>query len=656
MAYIFDDWKEVLDNFQSSVEKDLEEIHKQKAELLQIKVDIFNKIESGLFYRDENRIVISAPEVIIGNVDKSGMLVGEAGRVIIKGHDLAMEGVGSTGSIVSRAPSIRQLAVNPGIDGLENVVCDTSQIVSQACDIVLHSSDAKDVFSQDAVPAGHGGVRIHADNNLSLEAAVSAENRKQQIEATVKNYSEQIQDLKKQMEAQKKNVDSCFKKMSDALDNEEKLNQSKDYLTSINVYDITQIHEEMEDVMPMLYQSTQAFISVMSRLAEMNRQKKALEEEKGKIKTGDDFKKKTTGASMNVVAETINVVTADGDGNVHSNNEAGINVRAPRMDVAMLDEKDQLVENGGFAVTAQNISMASVGLSADGKELPASGMVNIQAKNINLQAIDYKLGDKKIVSEKGLTADGKISMTAQTVEVSTTNPTNVERDDEGKLSKGEFKSEGDVIIKSKTLTVESLDYEVKDGKLATKALTKDGKVSIRAEKTSVLAADAEGKATGSISLNAKAVNMKSMDVDKEKLTDDKLAAGSTMTLVSEKMYVGAMSKDVKSKKVQAMSEEIGAFADKTLEIQQGDGKALVQLDGGNASVGGSKTQVYGDTTINAKTEVKGDLKVPKATIDNLEAKSSFKSPNISDGIAVPGAAAGGSLSAKLQTEDAPKES
>ena len=655
MAYIFDDWKEVLDNFQSSVEKDLEEIHKQKAELLQIKVDIFNKIESGLFYRDEDRIVISAPEVIIGNVDKSGMLVGEAGRVIIKGHDVAMEGVGSTGSIVSRAPSIRQVAVNPGVDGLENVVCETSQIVSQACDIVLHSSDAKDVFSQDAVPAGQGGVRIHADNNLSLEAAVSAENRKQQIEATVKNYSEQIQDLKKQMEAQKKNVDSCFKKMSDALDKEEKLNQSKDYLTSVNVYDITQIHEEMEDVMPMLYQSTQAFISVMSRLAEMNRQKKALEEEKGKIKTGDDFKKKTTGASMNVVAETINVVTADGDGNVHSNNESGINVRAPRMDVAMLDEKDKLVENGGFAVTAQNISMASVGLSADGKELPASGMVNIQAKNINLQAIDYKLDDKKIVSEKGLTADGKISMTAKTVEVSTANPTNVERDDDGKLSKGEYKSEGDVIFKTKTFTVESLDYEVKDGKLETKALTKDGRLSIRAEKTDVLAADAEGKATGSINLNAKAVAVKSMDVDKEKLTDDKLAEGSTMSLVSEKMYLGAKSKDVKSKKLQAMSEEIGAFADKTLEIQQGDGKAVVQLDGGNASVGGSKTQVYGATTINGKTEVKDELKAPKATIDNIEAKSSFKSPNISDGMSVPGAAGGGSLSAKLKAEDAPKE-
>ena len=103
------------------------------------------------------------------------------------------------------------------------------------------------------------------------------------------------------------------------------------------------------------------------------------------------------------------------------------------------------------------------------------------------------------------TPGDKISMTAKTLELATTNPKGLERDDDGKLTKGEYTAEGDVIIKSKTFTVESLDYEVKDGKLETKALTKDGSVSIRAEKTSVLAADAEGKATGSINLNAKAV-------------------------------------------------------------------------------------------------------------------------------------------------------
>jgi hypothetical protein len=260
-----------------------------------------------------------------------------------------------------------------------------------------------------------------------------------------------------------------------------------------------------------------------------------------------------------------------------------------------------------------------------------------------------------VLFPKQLSADGKVGITAKTVEVSTAGPSGIEKDDDGKLTKGEFKAEGDVLIKSKNITMESLDYEVADGKLKTKALTKGGTLSIRAEKMGLLAADAEGKATGSISMNAKAVSVKSMDVDKEKLTDSALAAGSTMTLVSEKMYIGSKSKDIKSKKIQAVSQEVGLFADNTLEAQQGDGKAVVQLSGGNASVGGSKTQVYGDTTINAKAEIKGEVKAPKATIDNLEAKNSFKSKNISDGISVGAGGGGGSLSAKLKTEDAPKE-
>ena len=655
MGYIFDNWKELLENFQSSVEKDLDEIHQQKAEVQQIKADIFDKLESGLFYRDNQRIVLSAPEIVIGNVDKSGMLLGESGRVIVKGNNVELEGVGETGNIVSRAPSITQLAVNPGVDGLENVVCNTSKIVSQACDIVLHSSDATDAFSQIPLPAGKGGVSIHADNSLNLEAAVSAEKRKEQIENTVKSLSDSITEVKKNMEAQKKSVDDCFKKMGKLLDEEEKLNDDTNFTSRVSFGDMELIHEQMDSLLPTLYQATQTFIHLVSQLAELNRQKKALESEKKDIKTGDDFKKYSTGASMNIMAENINMATVDGDGNLHTNLEAGISIRTPRLGVSMQGDDGKLVEDGGLSVNAQNIMLSSFNPSDDGKELPVTGAVSIRAKDINIESIDYQADDKG-VKEKELTKDSKISLTAKTVEVATTNPKDIERDDKGKLTKGEYTAEGDVIFKSKNFTVESLDYEVKDGKLEVKALAKDGKVSVRAEKTAFLAADIEGKSTGSFSVNAKAVDLKSMDVDKEKLTDDKLAAGSTMTLVSEKMYVGAKSKDIKSKKLQAVSEEMGMFADKTFEAQQGDGKAVLQLDGGNANVGGSKTAVYGDTTINGKTEIKGDVKAPKAVIDNIEAKSSFKSTNISDGIAVPGAAAGGSLSAKLKTEDAPKES
>ena len=654
MGYIYDDWKTLLENFQNSVEKDLEEIHQKKAEVEQIKTELLDKMGTGLFYRDESRIVISAPEIVIGNVDKSGDLQG-FGRVIVKGNEISQEGVGEHGQIISRAPSIRQVAVDPGIDGVENVVCDTSEIISQATDIVLHSSDAKDAFSQTPLIAGKGGVRIHADNHLQLEATVSAEGRKEAIELEINELKSQADDLKKQMEDQKKSLNAFFKQMSDMLDEEEKLNEPENYLSRVSLRDIEQLHEEMDSLMPTLCRTTSSFIHTISLLAEVNRKKKALETEKGDIKTGDDFKKNTTGASMNIMAENINMATVDGDGNLHTNSGAGVNIRTPRLGMSMTDATGKLVEDGGLSVNAQNISLSSINPSDDGKELPVTGKVNIRSKEINMEAIDYQADDKG-VKEKELTKDSKISMTAKTIEVATTNPKDIERDDKGKLTKGEYTSEGDVIFRSKTFSVESLDYEVKDGKLSTKALTKDGKVSVRAEKTAFLAADAEGKSTGSFSVNAKAVDVKSMDVDKEKLTDDKLAAGSTMTLVSEKMYVGAKSKDIKSKKLQAVSEEMGMFADKTFEAQQGDGKAVLQLDGGNANVGGSKTAVYGDTTINGKTEIKGDVKAPKAVIDNIEAKSSFKSTNISDGIAVPGATAGGSLSAKLKTEDAPKES
>jgi hypothetical protein len=324
------------------------------------------------------------------------------------------------------------------------------------------------------------------------------------------------------------------------------------------------------------------------------------------------------------------------------------------MGISMMDDKGELIEDSDFSVRTENINLMAISSENEGKNQNATGNVTIVSKNVNVEAIDYE-EKEGVFLEKELTADSKVSITAKTIEVATTNPKDIERDDDGNITKGEYTAEGDVIFKSKNFTVESLDYEVADGNPKMKALTKDGKVSFRAESTNVLAADVEGKATGSIAFNAKAISAKSMDVDKESLADSALAAGSTMTLVSEKMYLGAKSKDVKSKKLQAVSEEMGLFADKTFEAQQGDGKAAVQLDGGKAALGGDETQIYGKTTINKDTEVKGEVKAPKGTFDSLEASGAFKSPSINDGNAAGGGGGGGSLSTKLSTEDAPKE-
>ena len=652
MDYLFDDWKKILSDFQNSVSKDLAEIHKQKAAVQQMKSEIFERIDGGQYISDERRIIISAPEIVIGHVDKAGDLKG-SGKIILRGTEVDVEGVGESGTIISRAPVIQQTAVDPGIDGLEAVVYPHSAVVTQARSVVLQSNDAKDAFSEPAAVPGVSGITIHADQMLDINASISSVVHKSNVEASIEALKKQKDELKSFAEKQKTDIDKHFTDLKKIM-NEESEKNTNILDARLNLVEIDNARQQVDAIMPSLYRLMVDFIHGVSRQAELERQIKVLEEEKKAIKSGDDFNKNTTGAQLSLRSEYIALSSVDGDGNLRTNDCAGVSVWTPQMNICMNKADGTMLENSNFSLATENVSISTVNPKKDGSEIPVTGMVNISSKSINLESVDYQRKDDSY-TEKGLAADGKVTITAKTVEVSTTNPKDIQRDDKGKLTKGEYTAEGDVIIRSKTVAVETLDYEVADGKLKPKTLTKDSKIELRSEKMGMLAADTEGKATGSISLNAKAVAVKSMDVDKEKLTDDKLAAGSTMTLVSEKMYVGSKSKDIKSKKLQAVSEEIGAFADKTLEIQQGDGKAVVQLDGGNASVGGSKTQVYGDTTINAKAEVKGELKSPKISGDSIEAKSVFKSPNIKDGMGVGSGGGGGSLSAKLKTEDAPKE-
>ena len=180
MSDLLTDWKKLLGDFQSSVTKGLDEIRRQKAEIQQMKTEMFDRYWEGKIIRDEKRIVLSAPEIIIGNVDPVGDLSGDGGTVVIKGGTLAIDGVGEDGTITLRAAKIAQRAVDPGIDGVEEVVRPTSVITSQAKNIVLQSNDSKDCFAQ-APDTNDKGIRIHSDTTVEVDASVSAENRKKEI-------------------------------------------------------------------------------------------------------------------------------------------------------------------------------------------------------------------------------------------------------------------------------------------------------------------------------------------------------------------------------------------------------------------------------------------------------------------------------------------
>ena len=644
----------------------LEAIRKLKDEVYNLKVDNFNQ-SMGRVIRDDKRIVLSAPEIIIGDVNLGGILnPGCESKVVIRGTDVRLQGAGDVGRIGVQAPIIEQVAENPGIDGNEHVVGEVSKIVSQAANVTIQSDKVQNGGAFPTVSdMSEAGIRLKSDRQVDIQASASRENRLQQIDKRLKalKISKKAidDDLKKardEFKKQRKEIDDLLEKKSKLAKNEEDVRT--DY------HDMDELNVRIEELSMSITEAIFKYSDLLSMSGENARLTKYFNTQKDQLSkvTADDFKKKSTRTAINMISETVNLSSMDADGNVRTNPEAGFNVLTNAMSVrGDHDDKGSLLESNRLLVNMRRVDITTAGSAdkeADDKDVLTKaqyqneGDVVIRSKNITLESVDYEVAEKKY-KEKGLTADGKILLRSKTIEASTVNAKDVDVDDKGKLTKATYTSEGDVIINSKTVSVSAVDSQLDGDKTKETALTKDSRFAVRIEKSQFSATDTEGKATGSMSINAKAVDVKAMDVEKEKRTDSQLAQGGTIKTVAEKMYVGAYSKDLKSKKIQAQSEEIGLFADKTLEAQQGEAKAVVQLADGKTAVSGSETNIYGKTTVNAQTEIKADLKVPKATIDNLDVKTSLTTPNISDGVAVGAPGAGGSLSAKLKTEDAPKE-
>lgn len=587
IAEQFKYWQEALDDFQKNVEKDLDEIRRYKSEVQQMKIDLIDHLEKGRYVRDEQRVIISAPEIIIGNVDKSGTLCGSHSKIILRGTDICLDGVGAgasgVGSIVSRAASIRQIAVDPGMDGQENVAKGISEIISQARNVTIRSEkQANDVFPTYGLSGSDGGITLSSDGQISLNATLPCETLKERLEQEETALTTQTNDLKKEASQAKSEVSSLISQIDKLFDQD--LMNLDETMTRTNYIDIDELHEEIRNISGTIYSAMTRYFNILSRLAETNRQLNSIKEQKeaaGQLQSS--FKDQPTDTFISLRSENISLTSTDGDGNLRTNQGAGI------------------------GLAGKEISLTSYG------------------------------NDGALIKESG------IYMGSQDVEINTANPKIADKNID-------LPAEGSVRVVSKEIQVEAVDYETKDDKTEEKSLTKEGSFTLRAEKINLNATDTEGKATGTIAANAKAVEVKAMDVDKEKRTDKELAAGSSLLLLAEKVYAGARDKKMRSKNVQVASDKVGLFGDTTIELQQDD-KAILQLSGGDTALSGSKTTLYGEMTSQGKTTFKSDVTAETVEMKNLKVDSSFKTPYTTEGISVPGAPSTAKLSAKLSEEE-----
>ena len=581
----FKQWQSALDDFQTNMKSDLAEIRQQKSEVLQIKKELLELLDQGKFIRDENRIVISAPEIIIGNVDKSGILENAASRVILRAGEVSLEGVGlgeeSIGSVVSRASSIRHIAVDPGVDGNESVVKEVSEVVSQAHGVTLYADSSEGFFSELA-GGTKGGILLHTDGYIDMQAALPCESRSKKLSNEKSALKSQISEQKELVKTYKQDVETAMKELYKLMSND--VMNMDDIMTRMNFTDIDEFHGEFECNTSALYAAMTHYFDSLSCLAEMNRQ---LDQIEGQEKTVSCYKskyeKESNGCSILMRSERIDMISVDGDGNLRTDADAGIGLLANKVDIRA------------------------------------------------------NQGDESLFEE------GEVNISAKTVQITTTDP-KVEED------KVDYPAVGDVRIVSKNIVLESVDYELKDEKIQEKALTAEGSIQVRAESIAWAATDTEGKATGRLTANAKAVEIKTTDTDKEKGTDSAVASGSTLLLLSEKVFAGAKDKNLKSKLLQLSSDSVGTFADTTIELQQ-DGKSILQLSGGNASLSGGSTIIYGETTLHGATTFKSDVTAGTVDMKNLKVQTSFKTPYTTESVAVPSPPSTSKLSTKLKEEE-----
>ena len=648
----FSDWLTALGKFQASVASDLDEIRKQKAEIQQLKNDIFSQVAQGRVIRDDQRLVLSAPEIIIGNVDASGTLLSEGGAIVIRGQKVGLEGVGASGAVATKATTISQEAVDPGLDGIEDVVHSGSSIIQHAKRIAIQSNDCEDdgFFIDSPRTTGAPGVRIHADQRVEIDSSVSSELFSDQVTNKLTSVTSAVTSLPSDAVSAMTTATTLIGEMEALLLLQDPLTVDEVVMRA-SMQELDSLTEQYNALLPSVCSAINRAIDAISRQAEATRKMTALQAKQLELTTSTgSFTDDPTGASLSITAEQMEFASIDGDGNIRTNPEAAIRLQTGKVDISCKKSDGSLIDESYVNIATHDVNISTINTtpaeSEDGDStFETVGTVNITAKEVSVNALDS--GDDGMVQ----TADSRFSVRMQdNVILSFDNEGNstgtfaVQTADMQFCSKdSEGNSSGSFNVNAKDFALQSVD---KDG-------TATGTATILAADTAINALDKDGKAIGQISLNGKDVFVKSMDTSTSDGSDSGLAAGGNMVLVAENMYVGRTSDDIVSTQLQLTSDKTAIFGTTTAEMQQGDAKAVVQLDGGNVALSGSKAEYYGENTLYGKTTFKADATMTKLTADNIEAKTSFKSKNISDGIAVPGAPSSSKLSAKLSKADAP---
>ena len=458
-------WEERLNNFKQALDKELQEIQQCKAELAEIQKEVQESLSGIRYILEEGRLVLSAPEIVIGDVDPLGVLGPRYSKVIIRGNEVKVEG---TSRILNRAPEIHSLAEHPGRDGQESTLPYHSEIVQVARNVLVNGVSDAEVINPNRDMVSRPGVAITSRGSIDVNASVSCEYETQQLDQAIqalKNQKsqtdKQIADIEKEVKAASMELDLLLK-LPDV--------NVSDTLVRVNYLDISELHEEYNQKVKRMCEKCMAYYSALATQADTNLRIAALEKQKETVKGRKaNFEEQTTGSSIYLQSERIRLDTRDGDYQTRTNPEAGLFVNSSHISLTSYMDDWKTIEESYLYVGTQKatISTQNYNYSDPQKgegEVVTEGEVNILSKTVRVQAVDADLKEFE-PTEKALTPESQLTVRMEQTQVQAT-------DTEGKAT-------GLIDMNAKNLRLKSMDVDKESGE--EKELSQGSQLQLLAE-------------------------------------------------------------------------------------------------------------------------------------------------------------------------------
>ena len=458
-------WEERLNNFKQALDKELQDIQQCKAELAEIQKEVQESLSGIRYIREEGRLVLSAPEIVIGDVDPLGVLGPRYSKVIIRGNEVKVEG---TSRILNRAPEIHSLAEHPGRDGQESTLPYHSEIVQVARNVLVNGVSDAEVINPNRDMVSRPGVAITSRGSIDVNASVSCEYETQQLDQAIQALKNQKSQTDKQLADIEKEVKAASMEL-DLLLKLPDVNVS-DTLVRVNYLDISELHEEYNQKVKRMCEKCMAYYSALATQADTNLRIAALEKQKETVKGRKaNFEEQTTGSSIYLQSERIRLDTRDGDYHTRTNPEAGFFVNSSHISLTSYMDDWKTIEESYLYVGTQKatISTQNYNYSDPQKgegEVVTEGEVNILSKTVRVQAVDADLKEFE-PTEKALTPESQLTVRMEQTQVQAT-------DTEGKAT-------GLIDMNAKNLRLKSMDVDKESGE--EKELSQGSQLQLLAE-------------------------------------------------------------------------------------------------------------------------------------------------------------------------------